>query len=180
MQLCEFPNSLREIHLELESLERRKNQIDKIASEMIEHWHFRKKDGSIMSASEQDCTVSRWSGSSTWEGRRWIRDETKPATNEYYVKTVKFKPNKEMTERPSPRRLFVPDSFPVLVGGITNVNASEIEQAGVAPDVPVQEMMYRVQAWRERRLLTEREREEERRRNRRESRRLRNQPPEET
>ena len=46
-------------------------------------------------------------------GSRWIRDETKPGVNEYYVKTVVWRPNKKTEELRKARDLTVPNSFPV-------------------------------------------------------------------
>ena len=145
---CRFPDSLREVCMELESLERRKNQIDWIAAEMVKDWHFQKQDGTIMSAREEDCAVSKWSGSSTWQGERWVRDETKPGTNEYYVKMVSWKPNPKMTEQPYPNKLEVPNSFPVMVGGgNASISIHLMEQAGIPCDLPVDEILRRIQEW---------------------------------
>ena len=93
---CSFPSSITQLRIELESLHRKKNQIDFVAGEIAKKWQFALKDGTVLTARPKDCETATWSGSSTWEGERWIRDETKPETNEYYVKTVVFKPNKDI------------------------------------------------------------------------------------
>ena len=114
---------------------------------MVKHWHLRKADGTIMSASKEDCKISNWSGSSIWEGVRWVRDEAKPAVNEYYVKTVTWRPSKESTDRPVPKDLRAPDSFPVLSGTRTNVSIFNMKGAGVPADLPAEETVRRVQDW---------------------------------
>ena len=83
----------------LKDLQRKKNQIDYIAREVIKKWHFCRKDNMVMTAAAKDCAMTTWSGSSTWEEERWVRDETKPETNEYYVKTVVFRPNQEIASK---------------------------------------------------------------------------------
>lgn len=92
VDICRFPESVRELHLELESLERRKDQINSIANQMISKWQFQRKDGVRLSAKDSAVTTMRWSGSSTWNDVRWVRDETRPDTLDYYVAAVTFKP----------------------------------------------------------------------------------------
>jgi hypothetical protein len=89
---CRFPESVKELHFELESLERRKEQINSIAKQMMDKWQFQRKDGVRLSAKDSAVSITRWSGSSTWSGQRWIRDETGPETLDYYVATIVFKP----------------------------------------------------------------------------------------
>ncbi|KAF3927385.1 hypothetical protein ABW21_db0205022 [Orbilia brochopaga] len=106
---CKFPNSTRVIRVELESLERKKASIDHLAQQAIEKWEFTRMDGTKLTAKRShihrtqsseneeviehdkgETEVMRWSGSSTWEGRRWLRDEvnTEPGKLQYYVKSV--------------------------------------------------------------------------------------------
>lgn len=128
---CRFPNTVQEVCVELESLQRKKDQVDWIAEEMVKGWYFARCDGMILSAKPQDIKVNLWSGSSTWEGHRWLRDETKPGVNEYYVKTVTWKPNHEMSERPVPRHLHVPNSFRVVRHRYPSMSIQRIQSAGV-------------------------------------------------
>ncbi|KAI9719021.1 MAG: hypothetical protein M1828_006397 [Chrysothrix sp. TS-e1954] len=99
-EMARLPNGVREFRMELESLERRKGQIDAIAQQMCNSWRLRRKDCTEMKASEADCEVERWTGSSTWEGQRWLEDETAqaPGVLQYYVKTVIFRPLKGTTK----------------------------------------------------------------------------------
>ncbi|KAF5979301.1 hypothetical protein FCOIX_5357 [Fusarium coicis] len=80
--------------IELESLERKKDQVDKIAKQMVDSWFFKRPDGVVLYADTSDSNrkVSRWSGSSTWHGQRWIRDETEPHKLDYYVVSITFRP----------------------------------------------------------------------------------------
>ncbi|KAF5691877.1 hypothetical protein FDENT_3245 [Fusarium denticulatum] len=80
--------------IELESLERKKDQVDKIAKQMVDSWFFKRPDGVILYADTSDSNrkVSRWSGSSTWHGQRWIRDETEPHKLDYYIVSITFRP----------------------------------------------------------------------------------------
>lgn len=88
---CRFPASVTEIRVEYESLERKKDQVNSIASQLASNWIFERVDGDfLLSPSSKAASVMRWKGSSTWEGRRWIRDETSDGILEYYVVTVVF------------------------------------------------------------------------------------------
>ncbi|KAJ9606181.1 hypothetical protein H2200_009142 [Cladophialophora chaetospira] len=147
IRVCQFPDSLKEVCIELESLQRKKNQIDWIADEMVQSWHLLRLDGTIMSATKEDCKVSAWSGSSTWGGQRWIRDESQPGVNEYYVKTVTWKANNEKTNQSEPRTLQVPESFPVMAGNRASVNVSLLERAGIPAGLPGDETLQRVMEW---------------------------------
>ena len=51
---------------------------------------------SVFAAKGEDVTISRWTGSSTWGDRRWIRDESRPNEIDYYLKTVTWKPAPEV------------------------------------------------------------------------------------
>ncbi|KAF5701879.1 hypothetical protein FMUND_13712 [Fusarium mundagurra] len=80
--------------IELESLERKKDQVDKIVKQMVDSWFFKRPDGVVLYADTSDSNrkVSRWSGSSTWHGQRWIRDETEPHKLDYYIVSITFRP----------------------------------------------------------------------------------------
>lgn len=86
--------SLNEICIEMETLERKKRQVDRIAEMMIERWFFKKPDGTILVADTEGSTrqESRWRGVSRCLGKRWIRDETKEDAIDYYIVSVTFKP----------------------------------------------------------------------------------------
>lgn len=89
-----LPASVRELHIELESLERKKDQIDGIVKQMCERWLFKRKDGAVLwpDVTGRSNEVTRWSGTSTWHSQRWVRDETGPGKIDYYMVDVVFRP----------------------------------------------------------------------------------------
>ncbi|OTA56228.1 hypothetical protein K449DRAFT_387581 [Hypoxylon sp. EC38] len=88
-----LPGSVREFYIELESLERKKDQVDSIAKQMREKWFFKRTDGVTLfpDVTGGNVEVSRWSGTSTWNGQTWTRDETAPGRIDYYVVCVPFR-----------------------------------------------------------------------------------------
>ncbi|KAI4740150.1 hypothetical protein E4T50_09409 [Aureobasidium sp. EXF-12298] len=92
VDFCRFPNSLTELRVAFESLERKKDQIDDVVKQAMEGWVFRRKDGTELSASDCKPEIMRWSGSATWGHHRWLRDETSPNKLDYYVSTVTWRP----------------------------------------------------------------------------------------
>lgn len=92
VDFCRFPNSLTELRVAFESLERKKDQIDDVVKQAIEGWVFRRKDDTELSAKDCEPEIMRWSGSATWGHHRWIRDETGPNKLDYYVSTVTWRP----------------------------------------------------------------------------------------
>ncbi|OTA80281.1 hypothetical protein M434DRAFT_401823 [Hypoxylon sp. CO27-5] len=88
-----LPGSVREFYIELESLERKKDQVDSIAKQMREKWFFKRTDGATLfpDVTGGNVEVSRWSGTSTWNGQTWTRDETAPGRIDYYVVCVPFR-----------------------------------------------------------------------------------------
>ena len=88
-----LPSSVREFYIELETLERKKKQLDSIAKQMRERWFFKRTDGAALYADVTggNAEVSRWSGTSTWHGRRWVRDETESGRIDYYVLCIPFR-----------------------------------------------------------------------------------------
>lgn len=99
--VCEVLSpSVWEIHIELETLERKKDQLDSIVQQMSEKWYFRRTDGVVL---YPDVTlvaneVTRWTGSSTWHGHTWTRDESRPGQLDYYVVDVVFRPQHEIAK----------------------------------------------------------------------------------
>ncbi len=96
-----LPPSVRELRVELESVRRKKDQVDEIGRKMAERWMFRRMDGVVLvaDASGAGNEVERWTGSSTWGGKTWKRDETRPGEIEYYVLTVAFRPRSVVERR---------------------------------------------------------------------------------
>ncbi|KAK6528522.1 hypothetical protein TWF281_009763 [Arthrobotrys megalospora] len=101
---CRFPESVEKVRVEFESLERKKGQVDEIAQQAVERWEFCRKDGRKLSAVtgktedgkvEGEVKVMKWTGSSSWQGIRWIRDEVEQGKLNYYVKTVTWRVKRE-------------------------------------------------------------------------------------
>ncbi|KAH6888717.1 hypothetical protein B0T10DRAFT_60303 [Thelonectria olida] len=86
--------SVQEFNIEIESLVRKKDQIEKIATQMVQRWFFKRQDGVVLYADStpNSWVVSTWRGNSTWHDERWIRDETEPNVVDYYVAIVTFRP----------------------------------------------------------------------------------------
>lgn len=98
-EFCRFlPKTVREVCIELESVERKKNQVDIIAEQMQEKWFFRTADGDTLYGDGQKRT-STWTGSSTWHGKRWDRDESEKGKINYYVRAVTFRPEHIIRQR---------------------------------------------------------------------------------
>lgn len=97
-----LPSSVQRFNLDIESLERRKDEVDYIVGQAAEKWHFKRRDGVKMLASKNaSISVSRWTGSSTLGRMRWVRDEVRPNQLDYYVGTVTWLPSEEsLGDRP--------------------------------------------------------------------------------
>ncbi|KAK0702388.1 hypothetical protein B0H67DRAFT_650424 [Lasiosphaeris hirsuta] len=87
-------SSVHEVRIELESLERKKDQVDAIAKQMIERWFFKRKDGVVLypNSTGSEIEIDRWTGTSKWHGHTWRRDETRPDQIDYYIASVIFRP----------------------------------------------------------------------------------------
>ncbi len=152
---CRFPESLRELRIELESLERKKEQVDSVAAQMIEKWQFQRRDGVLMSAKDSPVAIMRWSGSSTWEGQRWIRDETRPDTLEYYVCTVAYRPSKVhgvaadqniANGSPASLDLFTLPGAQVFTWP-ASLRVTDLRAANVQPGASAQDALMRLAQW---------------------------------
>ncbi|KAL1979544.1 hypothetical protein VTN96DRAFT_5591 [Rasamsonia emersonii] len=106
VNICRFPNSLTRLSIDFESIERRKEEVNYIAKEAAERWHFRRQDGTVLSACQAETSIMKWTGSSIWGGQRWIRDEVRPNELDYHAVTV--------TWRPAPSDGDVPEECPDL------------------------------------------------------------------
>ena len=100
MRSC-LPPSVREFRIELESVKRKKEQVDSIAKQMAERWFFKRMDGVALFADASGAanTVDTWTGSSTWNDETWTRDETKPGEIDYYILSVVFRPRHALERR---------------------------------------------------------------------------------
>lgn len=138
--MCRFPDSLKTITLELESLQRKKDQIDWMAEMMKNTWRFQTKNNTIFSASKDDTTETTWSGSSTWNDKRWVRDETKPEQVNYYIKTVVWKRDASLTKISIAPDLTAPEEkFKVIEDSTPNLSTHELQAAKVPPGTDANE-----------------------------------------
>lgn len=129
---CRFPDTIKNINIQLESLQRKKDQIDWIAEMMSTTWQFQSFNGTIYTAAKNDFKATQWTGSSTWESARWVRDETKPGEVDYFVKTVTWKPDKELsTIKTSAQALTAPDHFKAIQDSTPFLRTSLLKQARV-------------------------------------------------
>lgn len=96
-----LPASVSSFSLEVESLERRHDEVDYIAEELARKWHFRRADNVNLLADPSGISVSRWTGSSVLDTARWVRDETRPGQLDYYIAKVTWRPSQDpMGDRP--------------------------------------------------------------------------------
>ncbi|KAL3454284.1 hypothetical protein BJX65DRAFT_85959 [Aspergillus insuetus] len=167
VNVVRFPDSVRRFVVDFESVERRRGEVDLLVQQAVEGWGFRRRDGGVLQATTQDVTVSRWSGSSMFGGRRWVRDETpdRPGVLDYYVASVVWKLDRaslrpgpdsglgqgeeeELDECPSIR---VPHDFVQVsppLSGWPSLSENELRMAGVGMDVPAEEAMEAVRTFR--------------------------------
>lgn len=97
----QLPPSVREFRIELESVQRKKEQVDSIAKQMAERWFFKRTDGVALFADASGAAnaVDTWTGSSTWNDETWTRDETRPGEIDYYILSVVFRPRYAVERR---------------------------------------------------------------------------------
>ncbi|KAL2836804.1 hypothetical protein BJX68DRAFT_259804 [Aspergillus pseudodeflectus] len=137
------PESVTRFVVDFESVERRRGEVDCIVGQAVAGWVFRRRDGGVLRATAQDVSVSRWSGSSMFGGRRWVRDETpdRPGVLDYYVVSVVWKLD----------RIQVPYDFVQVsppLSGWTSLSENELRMAGVGMDVPAEEAVEAVRTFR--------------------------------
>lgn len=138
--------------MQVESLERKQDQIDYIASQMIDKWRFTRRDDTTLQASPNSASISRWSGSSTWEGDRWIRDESRPETLDYYVATIPFRPVTASEVRPrlnqgDPQLGPMPHATPIQ-HSCPSVAESTLREASVPPGLSADEVLAHIDEYR--------------------------------
>lgn len=82
-RLYSFPSSVRQITLELETLESKVDQLAEIVQAMKLQWCFSTVDCAKLTAVRAPIVMQIWHGSSTWAGKRWARDESEPEVVHY-------------------------------------------------------------------------------------------------
>jgi len=135
--------------MELESLERKKEEVDSMASQMVNKWVFQRDDGTILSAQGVPLGTSRWSGSSTWSDERWIRDESRPETLDYYIATVSWKNVRKGSAAEVQSVALAPDltaqtAKPRMVGPDDSVRVQHLHAAGIPSGYTADEVRARL------------------------------------
>lgn len=140
-----FPVSTTTVNIEMESLERRKPQVDWIADYISRNWHFTRSDDVHLVADSTHIDTNSWQGAATWGGQRWIRDEddAEPNVLKYYIRTVAFRAvsqadDVEGYETRNRRNFFRKlDVDPAVAaktriqGGFAHLRVAEMERAGI-------------------------------------------------
>ena len=136
--------------MQVESLERRKDQVDYIIAQMLDKWTFTRRDATILTANPTSVSITRWSGSSTWEGQRWIRDETRPETLDYYLATVAFRPTPmdEAPLRAANLQLGPMPGAPQIRTNMPSISTRELELAEVPPGYSADQVLARLDEYR--------------------------------
>ncbi|KAF3932510.1 hypothetical protein ABW20_dc0100231 [Dactylellina cionopaga] len=160
-----FPESVKVIRFEFESLERKKDQIDELAEQAIGGWKFTRKDGVVLSAvigKDADnnligeTEVMNWKGKSTWQGLRWVRDEVEPGKLNYYVKTVvwRVRPDNGQETEDEGRRYYSPGLHASRTPfydrpAVTVISTKELRLAGLTDEsIPLDELIQKITDWR--------------------------------
>ncbi|KAK6500961.1 hypothetical protein TWF506_003719 [Arthrobotrys conoides] len=158
---CQLPDSVRVVKIEFESLERKKEQVDEITQQAVDHWVFRTVGGNILSAvvgkqsdgqNKGGMEVMRWTGSSNLRGLRWLRDETEHDKLNYYVKTVVWRVRDESkdTDVGSIRwtRGISATYVDPLISRIDTTTEEELAYVGKHEDKTVDELKHKIVEWR--------------------------------
>lgn len=82
---CIFPSSVQEIVVEYESLESRWAEAELLMRRAATEWYFQRKDGVFLTAEYTRPKLQTWTGCSTLNDTRWIRDEARPNELDYVV-----------------------------------------------------------------------------------------------
>ncbi|CDM37714.1 hypothetical protein DTO013E5_6252 [Penicillium roqueforti] len=148
-----LPSSVTRFCIDIESIERRKDEVDYIAGEMADRWRFQRADGTNMVAARADTSVSRWTGSSMLGGERWVRDEEAPGQLRYYFATITWRPSQEPLDdqglNPPLEVDWIRPSIPDL--GCNYIEEADLDRLGISMTVPAEQAVAEYIADRDRR-----------------------------
>jgi len=153
VEKCRFPLSVKSVRMELESLERKKSQVDSLAEQMARHWQVARADGvKFEAASPSPSDVMRWSGTSAWGDERWLRDETRPGQLDYYVAAVIWTVPKVTTRSALETKNTTAPALHAVGQSLEpssrpQVSLSRLQAANIGFDVPAHEVMSKLHAW---------------------------------
>ncbi|KAF4301105.1 hypothetical protein GTA08_BOTSDO10603 [Botryosphaeria dothidea] len=88
-----FPSCLEELVIEFETLQRKKDQLDKIINTKAKNWSFNLEDGAVLSPSSPP-KYSTWTGAADFGGVKWRLVHGNQTTINYYVVTMTYMPDK--------------------------------------------------------------------------------------
>ncbi|PNS15095.1 hypothetical protein CAC42_2324 [Sphaceloma murrayae] len=148
---CQFPTSVKEVEIRFETVERKKDQVDLLASQAKE-WVFARKDEKLLRWKEEG--LEKWTGVSTLNQQRWIRDESRPGQIDYVIKSVVFDvPRAEDEHDDKGSRgedLHVPsDRFEQMAPENASIFVDELKRARVPRDADGQTALEMVRQYRE-------------------------------
>lgn len=138
---CRLPNSIKDFRIDLETVSRKQMQVDYVAEEITQNWHFQQKDESIMSANKRDWKVKTWSGTSIIDDVRFMGDEVddKPGWRKYCIRTVvwKLNPALSISTRLEAQNVMVPRDFQAKISEDDLwCETDTLEAAGVKASTP--------------------------------------------
>ena len=91
-----LPPTVREINIELESVQEKEDQVRSLAEAMMGKWFFRRQDSRVLYAEAYKET--QWSAPGMWYGGRWLRNDSLSDRSIFHVSTVTFRLESDMTE----------------------------------------------------------------------------------
>lgn len=151
---CRFPNSLVELKVDLESLERKALSVDYLADDAARGWFFTRKDGRRLVSCPEDIRVSTWTGQSTLNDERWIRDEERPGQLDYRIATITFRIEDREAVTELKREFTAPTVLRVPRGLHSRrcmfrpaLPADQLKEAGVTDAMPAEEAASRMRLW---------------------------------
>ncbi|KAI9037333.1 uncharacterized protein KD926_000620 [Aspergillus affinis] len=146
-----FPNSVVEFAIEMETIDKRAEEVKYLASEAVDKWFFTRKDGRILRAEKSDTSTSTWTGSSVLDDKRWIRDEARPGELDYHVVTNRWKLVPADGVEALGLDLSTPRPSLDIRGGVgqeppslyrrNSISVREMQRANVTKETPVDEVL---------------------------------------
>ncbi|KAJ5679897.1 hypothetical protein N7462_008141 [Penicillium macrosclerotiorum] len=151
-----LPASVTSFSLDVESLKRRSAEVDWVAQQASERWHFTRNDGVLLLSCPDDISISQWTGSSVLGEERWIRDEVQPGRLDYYVGTITWRPSNEpLGGRPAENETleysetlgYNHHRVPPPWRPWNAINVHDLRRANISLDTPPDQVCELYQSW---------------------------------